>query len=176
MNIRYSTLIKLILSISIFISYPAFAQNEALQSVLGSGISLKQVKANHASLDNKNKTGAYSGGVTVTTYDGMTMICERLEVKYENTGETKEGNKFQPLVNSMIATGDIKFDQAEKGISATAEKVEYSRVDGTLVLTGSPVFKMGDNVFNASKITYGLINETVDIDEPDGIFAPSEKR
>jgi len=156
MTISRSILTGLILpSILVLLSIPALAQTESLQEILSSETTLKKIESDTAEISNKNGIGILTGNVKAITTDDMSITCERLEIYYEYVEETED-----ILIKKMIATEDVKIDQPDRGISATAEKVEYNKIDEKVVFTGNPVLMRGESVMNASVIIYDVIKES----------------
>lgn len=134
---------------------PGPAAAEGLQDQLQKGdqgpivIRSKALEMNDA-----RKVVIFEGDVDAKRGD-FRINCQRMVVHYENAPQKKENTKTGTKINKIVATGDVKILRDQGGL-ATAEKAVYYQADETLVLTGKPIVKKGDDSVEGDRITIFL--------------------
>lgn len=98
------------------------------------------IKSDNLTVNNKERTFAYSGNVEVTQGD-LNLTAELLDGTYDEKNQIKD---LTARRNVIIVKGD--------GIRASGEKAIYDRASDTLVLTESPELKQGESILTADRI------------------------
>lgn len=139
----------LILGITAAVPGPGAA--ESLQDQLQKGdqgpivIRSKTLEMNDA-----RKVVIFEGAVDAKRGD-FKINCRKMVVHYESASQQKEGAKTEAKINKIVSTGDVKILRDQGGL-ATAEKAVYYQADETLVLTGKPIVRKGNDSVEGDRI------------------------
>ena len=101
----------------------------------------------------KEKTVVFDEDVTAQRED-LTIKCDTIRVYYN---ESENGDVDY---DRILATGNVRITRAD-GLSGTAEKAVYDFAEETIVLTGQPVFKKGQDSWEGSSLTYDLRKDII---------------
>jgi lipopolysaccharide export system protein LptA len=112
------------------------------------------IKSKTLEADDKKKRITFEGNVEAIR-DDFTVLCNKLVVLYEKSGEQKKTEQVSASIDKIVATGAVKIIRAEGGV-ATGEKAVYYQKGEKLVLTGNPVVKQGEDFVEGDVITLFL--------------------
>jgi lipopolysaccharide export system protein LptA len=112
------------------------------------------IKSKTLEADDKKKRITFEGDVEAKR-DDFTVLCNKLVVLYEKSGEQKKTEEVSASIDRIVATGAVKIIRSEGGV-ATGEKAVYYQKGEKLVLTGKPVVKQGEDFVEGDVITLYL--------------------
>jgi lipopolysaccharide transport protein LptA len=116
-----------------------------------------KVRADRLEVDHEARRALFTGHVHAT-YLGLTMECERLEVRYTESGE----------VLALNAAGRVVVSR--EGARATAKAARLDAPRGELVLTGAPTLAQGANRLEGARIVIHLSSERLEVQQAQGTF------
>ena len=191
---KISSAFLIIFTITIFIAFPSHVLPETAQEAVSESGRSGQITIRHSDtfyLDNKKETAFFSGDVDAiflsgevkTRWDNMTVLCDKLEVIYEKTGKTGKTKDIQASIASIVnivASGNVRINKPEdneySSVSVTCEKAEFYQLEEKIDLTGNPIVKYGDNIFQGTKLTLELKTEKITGDDVNAILVSGENR
>ncbi len=168
----------IIITISVYLTFPGTVRPESAGGAAQDSVTSGQIIIHHSDTfdaDYSKGTAVFSGNVVVE-WDNITLSCRKLELYYENSAGKKGVEDLQASIKGMTATGDVIISRQTDQVTATAEKVEYSKANETMVMTGSPVFKRGRSRIEGSILTLELKNNTVSGEDIKADLVSGEKR
>ena len=134
----------LLVSLSFFIllsnsAWPETQKPETLFEIQDGEIKIASITWKLSIKDSKI---TFNGDVKVEGND-MIMSCQKLELFFTDKAadDSKEG-KYQ--VEKIVAIEEVVIERLKNGGLATAERAEYIRESGKIILTGNPVFQDGE--------------------------------
>jgi lipopolysaccharide export system protein LptA len=112
------------------------------------------IKADSLEIDDQKQIVIFTGNVDAREKE-FVINCQRLVLYYKDQSAQSVSETGDVNIDRIIATGAVKITRPNGGL-ATAEKALYYRNDETLILTGKPKVKQGDDYVQGSKITLYL--------------------
>ncbi len=114
---------------------------------LSSGI---DVRADQFHADARSGEGEFSGNVVATLSD-LTLLCERLRVRYDRgRGDVRE----------VEAQGGVRLKLGER--HGRADNIVYDVVNGSILLKGAPSLQDGDTLLQGEEIRIQVSSRTVE--------------
>ncbi|MBN2804049.1 MAG: hypothetical protein JXR91_13225 [Deltaproteobacteria bacterium] len=115
------------------------------------------VNADNLKIDSEKRVAKFEGNVRAVL-GNFKIICSLMEIGYTENGELKE----------LTATGKVTF--TKDGAVATANKAVYNSLKQTVVLSGNPVLKRGENSLKGSSIKINIKSGIIDIFDASAVF------
>jgi lipopolysaccharide export system protein LptA len=112
------------------------------------------IKADSLEIDDQNQIVIFTGNVNAREKE-FVIDCQKMVLYYKDQSAQPVSETGEVNIDRIIATGAVKITRPNGGL-ATAEKALYYRNDETLILTGKPKVKQGDDYVQGSKITLYL--------------------
>jgi lipopolysaccharide export system protein LptA len=148
---RVSALAVLILNLLI----PAAASAEpALTKALQGKEIPTVIKSDTLEIDNKRRVVSFMGNVEATRGD-VVIRCSKMLVHYRGGGTQKTMDQKGLKIDRIVASGNVRVQQAEGGVATSDEAVYYQDTE-KVVLTGKPVVRQGEDFVEGGVITLFL--------------------
>ncbi len=112
------------------------------------------IKSNTMEVDEKLKMVTFTGDVNARE-DNLEIDCLKMSVFYESLPDEKGAGTTSARIEKIVATGNVRINRLSGG-TATAEKAVFYKNNETVVLTGKPVVKQGDDFVEGEQITIFL--------------------
>ena len=112
------------------------------------------IKADSLEIDDQKQIVIFTGNVDARENE-FVINCQKMVLYYKDQSAQPVSETGDVNIDRIIATGAVKITRPNGGL-ATAEKALYNRNDETLILTGEPKVKQGDDYVQGSKITLYL--------------------
>lgn len=152
-------LLLILMDLSLFRD-TAQARKQGAQGLQGTGAGPVVITSN--SLESNEQEGIITFlGEVKAKRDDFSIDCEKMVVHLRKApGGTNGQGTGDPeaRIEKIVATGNVKIVRAEGGV-ATADMAVYQQQEETLVLTGNPVVREGQDSVEGDRITLFLKEE-----------------
>jgi len=107
-----------------------------------------KITSDRLEADNNAKKIYFRGSVHAVQ-DDIDITCNVMSVTY---GERKQGSGGGEDIEHIVAEGNVVITQLNRKI--TGDKAEFFQATRTIVITGNPVAREGQNTIRGGKITF----------------------
>ncbi len=137
------------------------------------------IKADSLEIDDQKQIVIFTGNVDARENE-FVINCQKMVLYYKDRSAQPVSEAGEVDIDRIIATGAVTITRPNGGL-ATAEKALYYRNEETLILTGKPKVKQGNDYVQGSKITLYLkenrsVVEGSKDDKVRAVYSPRNKK